>query len=362
MGPSLYNFAAGPAMLPRPVLEQVQSELLDWRGLGMSVLELSHRSEAFREMARDAEADLRELLAIPDDYRVLFLHGGARGQFSSVPLNLCRAGDVVDHILTGHWSRAALEEHEKFASPRVAGESVETEGRIRVPRASELALSPDAAFVHYCPNETIDGVEFHDVPEVGEAPLVADMSSTLLSRPIDVARFGVIYAGAQKNLGPAGLALVIVRESLIGRARPETPLVLDYALASREHSMGNTPPTFAWYVSGLVLRWIKGEGGLSEMARRARERSSRLYDFVDASGLYRNRIDPGSRSRMNVPFQLRDPGLEARFLAEAEEAGLHALRGHRFVGGMRASLYNAMPSAGVEALRAFMAEFERRHG
>jgi phosphoserine aminotransferase len=349
-------------MLPPPVLEQVQAELRDWRGIGVSVLEQSHRSEPFREMAARAETDLRALLAIPDAYRVLFLHGGARAHFSSVPLNLSQPGDVADHILTGQWSRAALEEHRKYLTLRIAGECVEVGGTIRVPMASELSLSENAAFVHYCPNETIDGIEFLEIPESGERPLVADMSSTLLSRPIDVSRFGLIYAGAQKNIGPAGLAVVIVHEELLGHARPETPLILDYTLAVREASMGNTPPTFAWYVAGLVLRWIREEGGLQEMERRARERSRLLYDAVDASGFYRNRIDRGSRSWMNVPFQLERAELDETFLAEAEAEGLRALRGHRFVGGMRASLYNAMPKAGVEALVAFMAEFERRRG
>ncbi len=357
----VYNFSAGPAMLPEPVLRQVREELLDWHGSGMSVMEMSHRGPHFMEIARRAEADLRELLDIPEDYRVLFLQGGASLQFAMVPLNLMGEGGKADYVLTGSWSKKAAAEARRLGTVSIAA-STEEGGFTTVPPQETWRLDPQAAYVHYTPNETIQGVEFHWVPDTGDVPLVADMSSTLLSRPIDVSRFGLIYAGAQKNIGPAGLTLVIVREDLIGRARAGTPTMLDYATHAEAGSMHNTPPTFAWYVAGLVFQWIKEQGGLEAMAERNRRKAERLYAAIDASDFYSNPVDPAARSWMNVPFTLADPRLDPVFLKEAEAEGLVTLKGHRSVGGMRASLYNAMPEEGVEALVQFMAEFERRHG
>jgi phosphoserine aminotransferase len=358
----VFNFAAGPAMLPTAVLEQVQDELLDWQGSGASVMEVSHRSKAFIAVAEESQALLRELLAVPSDYRVLFLQGGARAQFAAVPMNLARAGDTVDYVNTGIWSKLALGEAQRFAvTVNVAADEAASR-YTTVPAAGALRASAAAAYLHYTPNETIGGVEFPYVPDTGAVPLVADMSSTILSRPIDVAKFGLIYAGAQKNLGPAGLVVVIVRDDLTGRARPGTPSVWDYKAMAAEGSMLNTPPTFAWYVAALVLRWLKAEGGLAVMAERNRTKARLLYDAIDASGFYANPVARACRSWMNVPFTLARPELEERFLAEAHAAGLTNLAGHRSVGGMRASLYNAMPLAGVQALVAFMHEFARRHG
>jgi phosphoserine aminotransferase len=358
----VFNFAAGPAMLPTAVLEQVQDELLDWQGSGASVMEVSHRSRAFSAVAEESQALLRELLAVPSDYRVLFLQGGARAQFAAVPMNIARAGDTVDYVNTGIWSKLAIGEAQRFAvTVNVAADEAASR-YTTVPAGGALHASPAAAYLHYTPNETIGGVEFPYVPDTGAVPLVADMSSTILSRPIDVAKFGLIYAGAQKNLGPAGLVVVIVREDLTGRARPGTPSVWDYKAMAAEGSMLNTPPTFAWYVAALVLRWLRAEGGLAVMAERNRTKAQLLYDAIDASGFYANPVARGCRSWMNVPFTLARPELEERFLAEAHAAGLTNLAGHRSVGGMRASLYNAMPLAGVQALVAFMHEFARRHG
>jgi phosphoserine aminotransferase len=356
----VFNFSAGPAVLPLEVLEEAREELLDWHHSGMSVMEISHRGEAFLRVAHEAEADLRELLHIPSNYRVLFLQGGAAAQFSFVPMNLATATATVDYIVTGHWSAKAIAEARRYCRVHVAADAGSPYGR--APAQAELRWSGSAAYVHYCPNETIGGVEFGYVPDTGGVPLVADMSSTLLSRPVDVSRFGLIYAGAQKNIGPAGLVLVIVREDLIGRARPETPSVFDYAAMAKEGSMLNTPPTFAWYLAGLVFKWLRRSGGLAAMAERNREKAATLYAAIDASTLYRNPVEPGSRSWMNVPFMLRSADLDARFLGEAAAAGLANLKGHRVLGGMRASIYNAMPLAGVEALVDFMRAFERKHG
>ena len=358
----VYNFAAGPATLPLEVLEQVRDELTDWRGTGASVMEVSHRSKAFVAPAQEAEALLRELLAVPAGYQVLFMQGGARAQFAAIPLNLARADSTVDYLNTGIWSKLALAEARRFvATVNIAADEAAS-NYTSVPAAGALALSTGAAYVHYTPNETIGGVEFPYVPDSAGAPLVADMSSTLLSRPLAVSSFGLIYAGAQKNLGPAGLTLVIVRADLTGKARPGTPAVWDYQAVADDHSMLNTPPTFAWYVAGLVLRWLKAQGGLSVMGERNRAKAQLLYATIDASGFYANPVAAKCRSWMNVPFTLADPALDAPFLAEARAAGLANLEGHRSVGGMRASLYNAMPLAGVAALVGFMKEFERRHG
>ncbi len=344
-------------MLPLEVLEQARDELLDWQRSGMSVMEISHRSKPFLEVAAEAESDLRDLLSIPPNYRVLFMQGGASAQFSLVPLNLSAAASGVDYINTGHWSKKAIEEAARYCKVRIAGDAGGSYQH--VPPASELKLSEDAAYVHYTPNETISGVEFSYVPDTGAIPLVADMSSSILSRPIDVAKFGLIYAGAQKNIGPSGLVVVIVREDLIGRARPETPHVFDYAAVSDNQSLLNTPPTFAWYMAGLVFKWLKRSGGVSAIGERNAAKATALYAAIDGSRLYANSVAKDSRSWMNVTFTLANPDLEPVFLGAAAEAGLHGLKGHRILGGMRASLYNAMPLAGVERLIAFMHEFER---
>ena len=358
----VFNFAAGPATLPVEVLEQVRDELLDWRGTGSSVMEVSHRGKAFMAVAQEAQALLRELLAVPAHYQVLFVQGGARAQFAAVPLNLAPAAATVDYLNTGLWSQLAIGEARRLtARVNVAADEAATK-YTTVPEQGTLRLTPGAAYVHYTPNETIGGVEFPYVPATGAVPLIADMSSTLLSRPIEVAQFGLIYAGAQKNLGPAGLVVVIVREDLLGRARPGTPAVWDYKAVAEEGSMLNTPPTFAWYVAGLVLGWLKAQGGLAAIGERNRAKARLLYEAIDTSGFYANPVARNCRSWMNVPFTLPDPRLDERFLGAARAAGLANLAGHRSVGGMRASLYNAMPLAGVEALVAFMRDFERRNG
>jgi phosphoserine aminotransferase len=355
----VYNFAAGPATLPLDVLTRAQSELTDWAGSGMSVMEVSHRSAAFVQTARRAESTLRSLLGVGDDYAVLFLQGGATGQFSAVPQNLARPGDTVSYVNTGAWSAKAIKEARKYADVRVVADE-EATGYASVPDPGTIASDPGSAYLHYTPNETIGGVEFGYVPRA-EAPLVADMSSTILSRPIDVSRFGLIYAGAQKNLGPAGLCLVIVRRDLIGHARPDTASVWDYAQMAAQGSMLNTPPTFGWYLLGLVLEWIVDTGGLTAMAERNQAKAAALYAAIDGSDYYANPVAPNARSWMNVPFLLADPSREADFLAGAADAGLHNLEGHRSVGGMRASIYNAMPAEGVTALIDYMADFERHH-
>ncbi|MBK5936768.1 3-phosphoserine/phosphohydroxythreonine transaminase [Halorhodospira halophila] len=356
----VFNFSAGPAMLPEAVMRQAADEMLDWHGTGMSVMEMSHRGKAYVSIAEKAEADLRELLQIPDNYKVLFLQGGATGQFSAIPMNLLRGGQRADYIYTGQWSKKAIAEAKKFCDVNVAA-SGEPE-MMHIPPQSQWQLSDDAAYVHFTPNETISGVEFHWLPDVGDKPLVADMSSTLLSRPIDVSRYGLIYAGAQKNIGPAGVTLVIVREDLIGESMPQTPTVWDYKQQVDADSMLNTPATYPLYIAGLVFQWLKELGGLEAMAEINHRKAQKLYDAIDGSGFYSNPVDPQARSWMNVPFVLADDSLDKTFLEEAEAAGLTTLKGHRSVGGMRASIYNAMPEAGVDRLIAFMADFERRNG
>lgn len=357
----VYNFSAGPAMLPEPVLRQAQEEMLDWRGSGMCVAEMSHRGKEFMAIAADAEANLRALLAIPDNYRVLFLQGGASSQFAMVPMNLLRGAEGADYINTGSWSKKAIAEARRFGTVNIAA-TTEDRRFTRAPTQSEVRLSLGTAYVHYTPNETIEGVEFPYVPETEGRPLVADMSSTLLSRPIDVGRFGLIYAGAQKNIGPAGLTLVIVREDLIGQPLTGTPTMLDYKTHADNDSMYNTPPTYAWYLAGLVFQWLQDLGGLQAMAVTNARKAQALYSAIDASDFYANPVEPDCRSWMNVPFTLADPGLDETFLKEAKAAGLTTLKGHRSVGGMRASLYNAMPESGVQALVGFMQEFERIRG
>jgi phosphoserine aminotransferase len=357
----VFNFSAGPAVLPEPVLEQAQAELLDWRGSGMSVMEVSHRGADFVELAARSEATLRELLGVPDDYHVLFLAGGATLQFASVPLNIAPPGSSADYVLTGSWGRKAVSEAERYISVNIAADTEPT-NYTDIPDPKSWRVSDDAAYLHYTPNETIVGVEFHFVPEVGKAPLVADMSSTILSRPIDVSRFGIIYAGAQKNIGAAGITLLIVRKDLAGHARRETPGVIDYATMADKDSMWNTPPTFSWYVSSLVFEWLKAEGGLEAMAERNQRKADKLYAAIDRSDFYDNPVRKDCRSWMNVPFTLADDNLNQAFLDESGQAGLKNLKGHRLVGGMRASIYNAMPEAGVDALVSFMEDFEKRHG
>jgi phosphoserine aminotransferase len=357
----VFNFAAGPATLPLEVLEQARNELTDWRGSGMSVMEVSHRSKAFQAVAAELEAALRELLAVPAGYKVILLQGGATAQFAAIPLNLANAESTADYLNTGAWSKKAIGEAKRYCKVNIAADE-STSGYNSVPAQGALKLTPGAAFVHYTPNETIGGVEFGYVPQVGAVPLVADFSSTFLSRPLDVSRFGLIYAGAQKNVGPAGLCIVIVREELIGKARPGTPLVFDYKAMADDSSMLNTPPTFAWYMAGLVLKWILGKGGLAAMEQQNRAKAEALYAAIDASGFYRNPVARDCRSWMNVPFTLARPQLDLTFLSEAQAAGLTNLEGHRSVGGMRASLYNAMPLEGVQVLISFMKEFQRRNG
>lgn len=357
----VFNFSAGPGVLPEEVLEQVRDELLDWHGSGMSVMEMSHRGKAFVSIAEQAEADLRELLDVPAGYKVLFLQGGAAGEFAAIPMNLLRGRSRADYLSTGNWSKKAIKEAKKYCEVNVAA-SAEADNFTHIPARSEWRLSGDAAYCHYTPNETIQGVEFHAVPDVGNTPLVADMSSNFLSRPVEVSRFGLIYAGAQKNMGPAGITVVIVREDLIGKALPHTPMVLDYAAQAEADSMLNTPACFNWYVCGLVFQWLKRQGGLATMGEINQRKAGKLYDFVDRSDFYSNPVAPDARSRMNVPFVLADDGLDGTFLKASETAGLSTLKGHRSVGGMRASIYNAMPEAGVDALVDFMRDFEKRNG
>ncbi|ASK34474.1 phosphoserine transaminase [Alcanivorax sp. N3-2A] len=358
--PRAYNFCAGPAALPEAVLNQAREEMLDYQGTGMSVMEMSHRDQVVVEMAARAERDLRDLLGISDDYAVLFLQGGASAQFAMVPMNLLGDADTADYVNTGQWSSKAIKEAGRFCRVNVAASS-EDRNFSYVPPQSDWRLSDNAAYVHYCPNETIGGLEYDFIPEVNR-PLVADMSSTILSRPLDVNRFSLIYAGAQKNIGPAGLTLVIVRRDLLGRAGPGVPAMMNYQVHADNDSMYNTPPTFAWYLAGLVFQWLKAQGGMPAMETLNRRKAGKFYDFIDASPFYSNPVAPANRSWMNVPFVLADTALDKTFLAEADAAGLRNLKGHRSVGGMRASIYNAVPEAAVDALVDFMADFEKRKG
>ena len=357
----IYNFSAGPAVLPRSVLACARDELLDWHGSGMSVMEMSHRGKEFISIAEQAEADLRELMDIPSDYHVLFLQGGATSQFAMVPMNLLRGRTKADYVNTGAWSKKAIGEAKRYCSVNVAASSEDTRFTT-IPSQEEWKLDPAAAYVHYTPNETIGGVEFDWIPDAGEVPLVADMSSTILSRPVDVSRYGLVYAGAQKNIGPAGLTVVIVRKDLVGETLTGTPSMFDYQKHADNGSMLNTPPTYAWYLAGLVFQWLKGQGGLETMAVINERKASVLYAAIDTSDFYHCPVDVACRSRMNVPFTLADVALDADFLAGAKAAGLVSLKGHRSVGGMRASIYNAMPEAGVTTLVDFMKEFERTRG
>ncbi|MCG2581518.1 MAG: 3-phosphoserine/phosphohydroxythreonine transaminase [Marinobacter sp.] len=356
-----YNFCAGPATLPESVLQQARDEMLDWRGSGMSVMEMSHRSDEFLEIAATAEKDLRELAGISDDYAVLFMQGGASSQFSTIPLNLLGDKTSADYVNTGIWSKKAIAEASRYGTVNVAASS-EADGFTTIPDQEFWNTNADAAYLHYTPNETIGGLEFDFVPDSGRVPLVADLSSTMLSRPLDVSKFGLIYAGAQKNIGPSGLVVVVIRKDLLGKARKETPTMMNYQVIADNDSMYNTPATYSWYLAGLVFKWLKARGGVQAMGEINLRKARKLYDFIDDNDFYANPIDPRFRSWMNVPFTLGDDALNGDFLKGADARGLLNLKGHRSVGGMRASIYNAMPEAGVDALIAYMAEFAKERG
>lgn len=356
----VYNFSAGPAGLPKAVMEKAQQEFIDWNGLGTSVMEISHRSKEFIKVAEEAEQDLRDLLDIPDNYKVLFCQGGARAQFAAVPLNLLGSSKKATYVDAGYWAESAVKEAAKYCEVDVFGAKTELDGKLAVKPASEWKIDADAAYVHFCPNETIDGIEISDLP-VTDKPIVADMSSNILSRQIDVSKYGVIYAGAQKNIGPAGLCIAIVRDDLLELASELVPSFINYKVLAEKDSMFNTPPTFAWYLSGLVFKWLKEQGGVSEMEKINQEKAQLLYNQIDGSDFYVNNVHPENRSRMNVPFQLFKPELDGLFLEQAEKRGLVALKGHRAVGGMRASIYNAVTLEGVQALVDFMREFEAQN-
>ncbi len=357
----VFNFSAGPAMLPEAVIKKASEEMLDWHGEGMSVMEMSHRGKAFMSIASKAEADLRTLMAIPDNYKVLFLQGGASMQFGAIPLNLLGDKKTADYINTGMWSKKAIAEAKRYCDVNVAASS-EDSGFTTIPDFADWKLNPDAAYVHYTPNETIGGVEFDYIPDTGDVPLIADMSSTILSRPVDVSKFGMIYAGAQKNVGPAGLTLVIIRDDLLGHAADITPTMLNYKTHADADSMYNTPPTYSWYLAGLVFEWLLENGGLEAMGKINKSKSDKLYAAIDGNDFYANPVEKRYRSWMNVPFTLKDADLDAAFLEQAAAKGLATLKGHRSVGGMRASIYNAMPEAGVDTLVEFMAEFAKANG
>jgi phosphoserine aminotransferase len=358
---TIYNFSAGPAVLPKDVLTQVSAELVDWHGSGMSVMEMSHRGPEFMDIAARAEADLRTLMAIPANYKVLFLQGGASSQFAMVPMNLLRGKTGADYLNTGEWSKKAIKEAKRYCAVNVVANS-EDKNFSYAPEFGAWQRDPNAAYLHFTPNETIGGVEIFGVPDAGDVPLVADMSSTILSRPMDVSKYGLIYAGAQKNIGPAGLTLVIVREDLIGQPLAGTPTMFDYKTHAENDSMYNTPPTFAMYVAGLVFARLNALGGLTAMGERNAAKAALLYDTLDATDFYRSPVARENRSRMNVPFTLANAELDKPFLKGADATGLLQLKGHRSVGGMRASIYNAMPIEGVRALVDYMKQFEKSHG
>ncbi len=357
----IFNFSAGPAVLPLPVLEQAQRELVSLPDVGMSILEVSHRSKVFEGVLARAEADIRELASVPSNYRVLFLQGGASLQFTMVPMNLLQAGMTADYLVTGAWSSKAVDEARKIGNVHVAA-TTKAEQFTRIPRAEEIVLTSGAAYVHMTSNNTIYGTEWKALPDVGDIPLVSDTSSDMFSRPIDVGRHALIYAGAQKNMGPAGVTVVIVREDLLARSAASLPVMLSYAVHAENGSMYNTPPVFAIYMLGLVTRWLIGQGGLGAIAAVNERKAGKLYAEIDRTGFYRGTAQKDSRSLMNVTFRLSSEELEKQFVKDAEKVGLDGLKGHRSVGGMRASIYNAFPEAGVDALTGFMKEFERRHG
>ncbi|MBI5357822.1 3-phosphoserine/phosphohydroxythreonine transaminase [Candidatus Saccharibacteria bacterium] len=356
----IYNFSAGPATLPEEVLKQASDEMLDWQGHGMSVMEMSHRSPEFISIAAEAEADLRELMSIPLNYKILFLQGGATGQFAAIPLNISKKSDRADYAITGMWSKKAHQEASKYLeNPNIA---IKTDAHTHVPNIEDWDLSEDSAYIHITPNETIHGVAFNEVPEIGNVPVAGDISSMILSQPIDVSKYGVLYAGAQKNIGPAGITIVIVREDLLGHARADTPTIWHWQDKAESGSMLNTPPTYSWYLAGLVFKRLKEIGGVEAVHKINLKKAKKLYDAIDSSSFYSNPVEPEFRSIMNVVFTLAKPELDKTFVEEAAKNGLKNLEGHRSVGGMRASIYNAMPEAGVEALIKFMKEFEKKHG
>ena len=357
----VFNFSAGPAVLPESVLQQAAAEMLDWHGSGMSVMEMSHRGEEFMSIHAEAQQDLRELLAVPANYRVLFLQGGAIAENAIVPMNMLRGRKVADYVNTGEWSKKSIKEAGKYCSVNVAASS-EDKRFTYIPPQQSWKLSKDAGYVHICTNETIGGLEYHWVPDTGAVPLVADMSSHILSRPLDVAKYGLIYGGAQKNIGPAGLTLVIVRDDLIGQAAQFTPSAFDYKQQADADSMFNTPATYAIYIAGLVFKWVKQQGGLAEIERRNIAKAKLIYDYLDQSKFFVSPVAPSDRSRMNVPFKLANEALDDEFLAGAKANGMVQLKGHRSVGGMRASIYNAMPIEGVRQLVAYMRDFEGKFG
>jgi phosphoserine aminotransferase len=359
----VFNFNAGPAMIAEEALLQAQTEMLNWHGTGMSIAEIGHRGSDFKIVAESAEADLRELMSIPKDYHVLFLAGGATTQFAMVPLNLFGKKTIADYVDTGVWSKKAIAEASRYGTVNIAAQTAKEDGLDYIPEQKDWKLSKDAAYLHYTPNETIDGLQFHWRPETGKVPLVADMTSMILSQPVNVSDYGIIYAGAQKNLGEAGLTVVIIRDDLIKEALPHTPSLYSYKLQAENHSMYNTPPTYAWYLTGLVLAWMKREGGVSAIYEKNKRKAERLYSVIDEnSGFYNCRIRPDCRSIMNVMFYLHDEKLTPMFLEQAEALGLKNLRGHRVSGGVRASIYNAMPEEGVNLLADFMREFSRKNG
>lgn len=356
----VYNFSAGPATLPLEVLEQAREELLDWRQLGMSVMEISHRSKEYLALTQEIERDLRELLKIPSNYKVLFLQGGARSQFAMVPMNLLGDKKSADYLDTGIWSGLAIKEAERYCHVNVVASS--RMGNYQtIPNREEWHINQEAAYFHYVDNETINGVEFVEIPDV-DLPLVSDMSSNILSRPFDVSRFSIIYAGAQKNIGPAGITLVIIKEDVLGNALPYTPSMFNYKLHAQENSMYNTPPTFGWYMAGLTFKWLRKQGGLETIDKRNAQKAQKLYRFIDSNDFYSNPVDPKYRSRMNIVFNLKNESLNDTFLTQASEHGLANLKGHQRVGGMRASIYNALPEAGVDCLIDFMNDFSKRFG
>ena len=356
---AIYNFSSGPGVLPTEVVKRAAAEMSDWHGSGVSVMEMSHRSPEFMSIAAKAESDLRALMQIPDNYKVLFLQGGATGQFAAIPLNLADQNDSADYVITGTWSNKAYKEAAKYIKPNIA---VNTKPYIRVPKQQDWSLSKNAKYIHITPNETIEGVAFDAVPDTGSVPLVADMSSFILSEPIDVSKYGVIYAGAQKNIGIAGVTIVIVRDDLLGTAHNSTPSIWDWHAKAKAGSMLNTPPCYNWYLCGLVFEWLKDLGGVSAIAKVNAQKAKLLYEAIDSSKFYSNDVQPANRSKMNVPFTLAKPELDDEFLAQAKKAGLSTLAGHRSVGGMRASIYNAMPIEGVEVLVRFMKKFEEQNG
>lgn len=356
---TVYNFCAGPAMLPKAVLEKAKAEMLDWNGTGTSVMEVSHRGAPFMALARQSEQNLRQLLAIPDNYKVLFMHGGGRGNFFSVPMNLAKRGAFAQYLHSGMWSDSAINEAQKYIPVEVVAKTRVLNDLIEIPLQSEWEINRKAAYFHYCSNETVDGIEINWVPQTGEVPLVADMSSNILSKPIDIEKFGIIYAGAQKNIGPSGLSIAIIRDDLLDFYDDKTPAVFSFKEQAQHGSMYNTPPTFSWYLAGLVFEWLIAKGGLENMAKLNQQKSEHLYTCIDNSSFYKNKIHPNYRSKMNVTFELAEERLNELFLDQANRSGLLALKGHRAVGGMRASIYNAMPLEGVKALCSFMKDFER---